>query len=165
LGRAFREVSDAALMMLVPRVNSDTLLKALEMGADVCLPKPVPVRILRARVKALLRRASGKRLADPGQRIYHHPPLTIDFQKEQVAIRGQPVDLSPTEYKLLTCMVHHRGHVLPHQFLATQLWGPEASARVHTLRCCIKKLRLKIEPDPAQPTLIKNQRGVGYRFG
>lgn len=162
--RYFRQVSAAPLLVVMRQSCPDDPIEALKKGADAYLVKPVSKREFQARVKALLRRTP-----DPGQTnqpkdIYWDGNLMIDFQNRIVEVRGQPVHFSPTEYKLLTCLVQHRDRVLSHQFLVTQGWGPEAIDQTQYLVKYINSLRQKIEPDADQPSFIKTQRGVGYRF-
>ncbi|MFQ5611758.1 MAG: response regulator transcription factor [Anaerolineae bacterium] len=161
----FREMSDVPIMMLTALGSEEHIVKGLEMGADDYLVKPVTMRELGARIKALLRRASTGDGGGEIGRIYRYNDLVIDFDKHEVTQRGDRVDLSPTEFKLLVCLVKHQGRVLPHEFLLTQVWGSEYAGELDHLRLYISYLRKKIEADPSKPILIQNEWGVGYRFG
>ncbi len=163
----FREMSNVPILMLTALGSEDDVVKGLEMGADDYVVKPVTMRELGARVKALLRRAelsSDKSNLDVSKFIQYQD-LVIDFDKHEVTRKNKRIDLSPTEFRLLSCLVKHQGRVLPHSFLLTQVWGAEYSGELDHLRLYISYLRRKIEDDPSNPDLIKNEWGIGYRFG
>ncbi len=163
----FREMSNVPILMLTALGSEDDVVKGLEMGADDYVVKPVTMRELGARVKALLRRAelsSDKSNLDVSKFIQYQD-LVIDFDKHEVTRKNKRIDLSPTEFRLLSCLVKHQGRVLPHSFLLTQVWGAEYSGELDHLRLYISYLRRKIEDDPSKPDLIKNEWGIGYRFG
>ncbi len=88
----------------------------------------------------------------------------VDFVKRTVTVRGTQVDLTPTEFKLLSTFVQNEGRVLPHRFLLTQVWGPEYADEVNYLKLYVRYLRQKIEEDPSNPNYILTEWGVGYRF-
>lgn len=165
--KRFREMSNVPIIMLTARGSEEDIIKGLELGADEYLVKPVTMKELGARVKALLRRAyNGK----PGQSSEYtnkleYNDLTIDLDKHEVTRKNERIDLSPTEFKLLTTLVKHQGRVLPHDFLLTQVWGPEYSGELDHLRLYISYLRRKVETNAKKPELIQNEWGVGYRFG
>jgi two-component system KDP operon response regulator KdpE len=91
--------------------------------------------------------------------------LTIDFDKHEVTVDGKRVDLSPTEFRLLSVMARHQGRMLPHEFLLNEVWGQEYIGEIDYLRLYISYLRRKIEKDSSKPSLIHNEWGIGYRFG
>ena len=162
----FREMSNVPIMMLTALGTEDNVVKGLELGADDYLVKPVTLKELGARVKALLRRAySSNRSSSEISKIIQHEGLVIDFDKHEVMLNGKRIDLSPTEFKLLSCLVKHKGRVLPHDFLLKQVWGHEYTGELDHLRLYISYLRKKIEVNPSKPELIQNEWGVGYRFG
>ena len=162
----FREMSDVPIMMLTALGSEDNIVRGLELGADEYLVKPVTMRELGARVKALLRRAYNGSIekADDNHKRLEYGDLIIDLDKHEVTRSHQRIDLTPTEFKLLTCLVKHQGRVLPHDFLLTQVWGPEYVGELDHLRLYISYLRRKIEKTK-KPELIQNEWGVGYRFG
>jgi two-component system KDP operon response regulator KdpE len=90
--------------------------------------------------------------------------LTIDFDRRIVKVRGESIDLTPTEFKLLSCLVRNEGRVLPHRYLLSEVWGPEYADEVDYVKLYIRYLRLKIEEDPSDPVYIQTEWGVGYRF-
>jgi DNA-binding response OmpR family regulator len=164
--RRFREMSTVPIMMMTALGTEDNVVKGLELGADDYLVKPVTLKELGARVKALLRRAySSNGTISEISKIIQHENLVIDFDKHEVMMDDKRIDLSPTEFKLLSCLVKHKGRVLPHEFLLRQVWGEEYSGELDHLRLYISYLRRKIEVNPSKPELIQNEWGVGYRFG
>jgi DNA-binding response OmpR family regulator len=163
----FREMTDVPIIMLTALGSQEEVIKGLNLGADDYLVKPITADELGARVRALLRRVSRSE-TDDGKKsrpIFSQEGLIIDLDKYEVTRQGQRVDLSPTEYKLLSVLVRYKGRVLPHEFLLTEVWGAEYVGEIDYLRLYISYLRRKLEADPASPTLIHNEWGVGYRFG
>jgi two-component system KDP operon response regulator KdpE len=165
--RRFREMSDVPIIMLTALGSEENVVEGLNLGADDYIVKPVTADELVARIRALLRRASRSTTGSSNGRepILTYDHLVIDFDKHEVTAEGKRVDLSPTEFRLLSVLSRHRGRVLPHEFLLSEVWGPEYVGEVDYLRLYISYLRRKIEKDPSDPSLIHNEWGVGYRFG
>ena len=164
--KRFREMTDIPILFLTALGSEDDVVKGLELGGDDYLVKPVTMKVLEARVKALLRRAySGNGSSSEISKVIQHEGLVIDFDKHEVMHHEKRIDLSPTEFKLLSCLVKHKGRVLPHDFLLSQVWGQEYTGELDHLRLYISYLRKKIEANPSKPELIQNEWGVGYRFG
>jgi two-component system KDP operon response regulator KdpE len=90
--------------------------------------------------------------------------VTVDFGAQTAKVRGKEVDLSPTEYRLLSCLVRNEGRVLPHRYLLEHVWGPEYKNDVDYVKVYVRYLRCKIEEDPSEPIYIKTRWGVGYEF-
>jgi two-component system KDP operon response regulator KdpE len=121
-----------------------------------------------ARIRALLRRVSrtnGVGGTENRGRILTCDYLVIDFDKHEVTVDGERVDLSPTEFRLLSVLARNKGRMLPHEFLLNEVWGPEYRGDIDYLRLYISYLRRKIEKNLSKPSLIHNEWGVGYRFG
>jgi DNA-binding response OmpR family regulator len=167
----FREMSDVPIIMLTALGSEENVVKGLNLGADDYIIKPVTAEELSARVRALLRRVTrssgpGSSSANNGRGpIFTYENLIIDFDKHEVTVDSKRVDLSPTEFRLLSVLVRHKGRMLPHEFLLTEVWGPEYVGEIDYLRLYISYLRRKVEKDPTKPNLIHNEWGVGYRFG
>jgi DNA-binding response OmpR family regulator len=161
--KEIREISTVPVLMLTVRASEADKVRGLELGADDYLAKPFGHRELTSRVKALLRRSQ---MAGPAPKsaIRVDDDLTIDFEQREVIVRGEPIRLRPTEYKLLYHLVTNAGRLLTHEVLLTRVWGREYRDDPQLLRLYITYLRQKIEPDPAHPKYILNERGVGYRF-
>jgi two-component system KDP operon response regulator KdpE len=164
--RRFREMTDVPIIMLTALGSQQDVVKGLDMGADDYVVKPVTSEELAARIRAVLRRVSSSTSKTPERKpIFVQDHLMIDFDKYEITVDGERVDLSPTEFRLLSVLVRYQGRVLPHEFLLTEVWGPEYVGEIDYLRLYISYLRRKLEKDPSNPTLIQNEWGVGYRFG
>ncbi len=165
--RRFREMSDVPIIMLTALDAEENIVEGLNLGADDYIVKPVTAEELAARVRAVLRRVSRTSTNNSGNRepIFTQDNLVIDFDKYEVTVDGERVDLSPTEFRLLSVLVRYKGRVLPHEFLLTEVWGPEYAGEIDYLRLYISYLRRKLEKNPDKPGLIYNEWGVGYRFG
>jgi two-component system KDP operon response regulator KdpE len=160
--RRLREISDVPIIMLTARGMEADVVKGLELGADDYIVKPFGTKVLLARIHALLRRTDAPATKKPP--IYSDGELTVDFVKRVVMVRSERVDLTPTEFKLLSNFVQNEGRVLPHSYLLTQVWGPEYVDEVNYLKLYVRYLRQKIEKDPSNPEYILTEWGVGYRF-
>ncbi len=164
--RRLREMSDVPIIMLTVLGSADNVVQGLELGADVYLSKPVAAEELAARVRALLRRAYRSRPYEKDWTpIFNHANLVIDFDRHEVTVDHEPVGLSPTEFRLLSVFAQHKGRVLSHEYLLREVWGPDHVGELDYLRLYVTYLRRKIEKDPSKPNLIRNEWGVGYRFG
>ena len=164
--KRFREMSNVPIIMLSALGNEEDIIKGLNVGADDYLVKPVTLKLLEARIKAVLRRSMWyiNRNDFEVTEIIQHDDLIIDLDKHLITRKNKRIDLSPTEFRLLTCLAKHKGRVLSHDFLLTQVWGAEYVGELDQLRLYIRYLRKKIEDDPSNPQLIQNEWGIGYRF-
>jgi two-component system KDP operon response regulator KdpE len=138
-------------------------VKGLELGADDYVTKPFNHLELLARVNAVLRRLD---LPSPRNRVpsFRSGDLEVDFSAQEARLGGVPLDLTPTEYKLLYHLVRNAGRVLQHATLLARVWGREYVNEIDYLRVYIRRLRDKLLDDPEKPKYIQTQRGVGYRF-
>ncbi|MDA8187943.1 MAG: response regulator transcription factor [Dehalococcoidales bacterium] len=161
--KRIRQFSGVPIIILTAKGDENDKVLGFELGADDYLTKPFGARELLARVQAVLRRLkpSNERKS---QNVFAFGDLSIDTAQCKVAVRGQEVNLSPTEYRLLCQLVSNRGRVLVQDELLKSVWGPEYQDETEILRVCIRRLRQKVEPDPSQPTLIITRRGIGYLF-
>jgi two-component system KDP operon response regulator KdpE len=134
----------------------------LDAGADDYLVKPFGVGELLARMRVALRhRGTALR---PAITRYERHGVSIDLGTQQVRRHGAPVHLTPTEFKLLACLVRQAGQVVTHRRLLTEVWGAEFVEHTHYLRLYMQQLRAKLETDPAEPRLLLTETGVGYRL-
>ena len=158
-----RRISDVPVIMLTARSEEIDQVRGLEAGADDYVVKPFSHLALLARVKAVLRRAE---LPPPVRALpdFIAGDLAINFQNHQVTLKGEPVKLTPVEYKLLYHLVRNAGRLMPHQALLDRVWGAEYGATPDYLKVFISRLRAKIEPDRESLHFIENERGLGYRF-
>jgi two-component system KDP operon response regulator KdpE len=158
--RRLRTWSSVPVLILSVREAEETIVAALDAGADDYLTKPFRGGELLARIRALLRhRSSG--LED---QVFTSAELVVDHGTRTVLVRGESVRLTPTEYALLALLVRNAGRVLTHTYLLVQVWGPTFADEIQTLRVFIGQLRKKIERDPATPRIILTESGVGYRL-
>ena len=161
--RLLREFSTIPVILLTVKSEEEDKIRGLELGADDYITKPFSPRELSSRVNAVLRRADWP--APPPRTILKiDERLEVDFNRHQVLVDGERVDLRPTEYRLLSHLIQNAGWVVPHDTLLAKVWGYEYRDETHYLRLYINYLRKKIEINPAQPQYILTERGVGYRF-
>ncbi len=153
------------IIMISARSSEVHRILGLEVGADDYLAKPFSVLELAARVRALLRRvdALSKALPNDSPRITAGA-LTLDMVSREVSLRGQPLDLTPKEFDLLSFFAKHPGKVFSRLELLNQVWGYEHDGYQHTVNTHINRLRAKIEFDPAKPQCIVTIWGVGYKL-
>ncbi|MBE0408210.1 MAG: response regulator transcription factor [Anaerolineales bacterium] len=161
--RMIREISTVPVIMLTAKGEEDDRVRGLEMGADDYITKPFSPRELVSRVKAVLRRTETATGGTHGL-IEVDDRLKLDFDRREVWVAGELVNLRPTEYRLLYHLVKNAGWVVTHDQLLTKVWGYEYRDEPHYVRLYINYLRKKIEEDPANPKYILTERGVGYRF-
>jgi two-component system KDP operon response regulator KdpE len=159
--RDLRGWSDAPVLVLSARTRENDKIAALDAGADDYLTKPFGVGELQARTRALLRRPARSGDAGPELRFGE---VSIDFARRLVLRGGEPVHLTPIEYRLLCLLVSHSGKVLTQRALLREVWGPGSAERSHYLRVYVGHLRQKLEDDPTQPKHLLTETGVGYRF-
>lgn len=151
------------IMLTVQQDEIDKVL-GLEMGADDYVTKPFGLRELLSRIHAQLRRAYGE-FTETGNHITLVGDLVVDFARSQVLRKDQPINLSPTEFRLFTYLVRERGHAVSRAQIIEAVWGytpdleSERAVNVH-----IHRLREKVEFDPADPSLILTVPGIGYRL-
>lgn len=150
------------ILVLSAHGREQDIVRALELGADDYLTKPFAVGEFLARVQAILRRATS--LAPKSDHRFACDGLTIDFATRQVTLADREVRLTRTEYELLAYLARRAGRVLTHRALLQAVWGPEYGQETDYLWAYIRRLRRKIEPNPASPQFILTEHGVGYRF-
>ena len=152
---------DRPLLLLLSTTNQLDRVRGLELGADDCMIKPVLMVEVLARTRALLRRSDSQ--VSRSQRSYFvDEDLVVDLTRHEVWINGQPVALTPTEFRFLSCFVEHAGEVLSHERLAARVWGPEHTDAHDVIKLYVHQLRQKLEPDPDRPQRFVTRRGEGY---
>lgn len=158
-----REITDVPVIMVTSLNRDEEVVKGLELGADDFVSKPVSPRQLIARVRAVLRRARSPAATEEAF-TYDDGVLLIDVAQHLVRLEGQPVELSPTEFRLLIALAEAPGRVHPYTDLLSRVWGSEYVDDIDFLRVYIWRLRKKLEKDPDNPSRILTERGFGYRF-
>jgi two-component system KDP operon response regulator KdpE len=159
---SLREWSQIPILVLSARTQEMEKVAALDAGAEDYLTKPFGVAECMARVRVLLRRrVSGS--AAPEQ-VFRFGDVSVDLVARQVSRAGEPVKLTPIEYRLLTALIGEAGRVITHRELLRKVWGPSFSESNHYLRVYMGHLRQKLEDNPALPRHILTETGVGYRL-
>ena len=160
--RELRGWSDIPVIVLSARTTETDKVQALDAGADDYLTKPFGVAELMARVRAQHRRHSGTGTADT--RLIVFGSIQIDLTRRSLERAGEPVHLTPIEYRLLVHLARHPHAVLTYRQLLKHVWGPSYAERHHYVRIHMGALRKKIEADPARPRHLVTETGIGYRF-
>ena len=155
--------NDVPVVVLSARTTSDEKVDALDAGADDYVTKPFEMNELLARIRAAVRRGSsaGRRTDDAVVTAGH---VVIDLAAGVVARDGEQVRLTPTEYHLLEVLARNAGRLVPQAQLLREVWGPAYEKETHYLRVYVAQLRRKLERDPADPSLIVTEPGLGYRL-
>ncbi len=163
--RAIRATRDVPIIMLTAKELETDKVLGLELGADDYVTKPFSAREITARIRAILRRsAAGRKGPQNGQGTLSIGPVTIDRDRVQVYNQGQPVELTMREYDLLQFLMSRPGFVFSRAQLLNQVWGYEYVGEERTVDVTVRRLREKLENNPAKPEIIHTKRGVGYYF-
>ncbi len=160
--RIIRESSDVPIIMLTAKGEVEDRIVGLELGADDYLIKPFSPRELVARVRALLRRAHID--SKPQREILEFNELTIDLSGHRVLISGEEIDLTASEFKLLTTLASYPGRVYSRMELVEKVLGYDFEGYERTIDSHVKNLRAKLGDDPRNPKWLFTVHGVGYRF-
>jgi DNA-binding response OmpR family regulator len=153
--------SAVPVLMLTARDTERDKLTGFDAGADDYLTKPFGAPELIARVKALMRRAKQytKEATTPS---FSTGDLMVDFSQHQALRAGEPINLTPTEYRILAHLARNAGRVVTQDDLLTKVWGPAYRDEAHLLRVNIARLRQKVEPEPSNPRYVITRPGIGY---
>jgi two-component system KDP operon response regulator KdpE len=138
-------------------------VEALDLGADDYVSKPFSVRELLARVRVALRHADAADVRAESTRL-ERGVVQLDLAEHTARVRGEPVQLTRTQFALLACFARHPGRLLTHRAIVSEVWGDPDAAAADNLRVQISQLRRRIEADPRHPALIVTEPGLGYRF-
>jgi len=160
--RTIRDASDVPIIMLTAKGELEDRVAGLELGADDYLVKPFSPRELVARVRALLRRASVG--AEPQRDRLVYGSLEIDVAGHKAFLDGAELDLTASEFKLLTTLSRYPGRVYSRMELVEKVLGYDFEGYERTIDSHVKNLRAKLDDDPREPTFIYTVHGVGYRF-
>lgn len=155
-----RSWSDVPVIVLSVRDRQDEKAAALDAGADDYITKPFGTKELLARMRAVLRRTS----VQPHQPVLSFAELEIDIPRRLVKLHGEPIHLTPTEYRLVEAMALNPGKLLTHEWLLKKVWGGGYGTKSHYLRLYVRQLRQKLGDDRSHPRWITTEPGVGYRW-
>ena len=160
--REIRKRSKVPVIMVTAKDSEIDKVVGLELGADDYVTKPFSSRELIARIKAVLRR-SGE-IAEDNSDVIEIGPIRIDVERHAVSVNGEPVKLPLKEFDLLLMLMRNAGRVLTRGQLIDRIWGSDYVGDTKTLDVHIKRIRAKIEENPANPSHILTVRGLGYKF-
>lgn len=160
--RTVRDTSDVPIIMLTAKGEVEDRIIGLELGADDYLVKPFSPRELVARVRALLRRTQSE--SEPQREVFEFGELTIDVSGHKVLVNGEEVDLTASEFKLLTTLARYPGRVYSRMELVEKVLGYDFEGYERTIDSHVKNLRAKLGDNPRKPKWLHTVHGVGYRF-
>jgi two-component system KDP operon response regulator KdpE len=158
-----REISKVPIIMLTARGQEDEKVRGLQMGADDYVAKPFSLRELEARIESILRRTADSPAAKTPF-LYSDDELVIDAERWAVSKRGEVIELTATERRILFLLAENKGRVLPAASILEKIWGREYVDEADYVKLYIWRIRQKIETDPSHPQYIHTERGLGYRF-
>ena len=161
LGR-LRELSDVPVIILSSIDDEDEKVRAFDLGADDYVTKPFGMPELKARIQAVLRRASLPPSKGSYLLRFDDDQLVLDPSSRKVTVRGESVDLTPTEYRLFLYLAYNSGRVLTHTQILEGVWGVGYENSLPSVKVYISRLRDKLEADPRNPRYVMTQRGSGY---
>jgi two-component system KDP operon response regulator KdpE len=158
--KRLREWSETPVLVLTVCDDEQEKVAALDAGAEDYVTKPFSTPELLARMRAAQRKTR------PAEEIsvFKRGDLVVDLTSHVVTRAGREIKLTATEYALLRLFVKHPGRVLTHRYILREIWGPKSEEHRQYLRVYVTHLRQKVESDPANPTLITTESGIGYRF-
>ena len=161
--RRIRQESHLPIIILTAMGEESDKVRAFDMGADDYLTKPFGVGELLGRVKAVLRRADWSE-PEPHEEKIVRGDIEVDVTRHRVKVRGEAIEITPTEFNLLVYMMKNVGKALPHRAILQNVWGTEYGDEAEYLRVYMGKLRQKIESNPMKPKYLHTEHGIGYRF-
>lgn len=161
LCKELRQTTGIPILFISARSSEDDVLIALDIGGDDYIHKPYTLRVLLAKVKAVLKRYGNESLPEPA--VLQAGPVQIDPELRRASLNGVPLKLKTMEYKLISYLILHKNRVIPKAELFTAVWG-DVFAGDGTLNVHIRHLREKIEQNPNDPQYIRTIWGIGYAF-
>jgi two-component system response regulator RegX3 len=161
--RTIRTRSQVPIIMLTAKDTEIDKVVGLELGADDYVTKPYSRSELVARIRAVLRRGNGA-VSEAETGVLSVANIRMDIDRHQVSVEGKPIALPLKEFELLEFLMRNAGRVLTRNQLIDRVWGSDYVGDTKTLDVHIKRLRAKVEKDPANPTLIQTVRGLGYKI-
>ncbi len=162
--RQVRTFSDVPIIMLTAKDAEADKVAGLELGADDYMTKPFSMRELVARIRSQLRRMSRTGLLADTNEVLRGGPVELDIDAHVVRVNGEPVEIRPKEFELLEALMRRKDRLAARHTLIDEVWGPSYFGDTKTLDVHVKRLREKLEEDPANPRHIVTIRGLGYKF-
>jgi two-component system, OmpR family, response regulator RegX3 len=162
--RSLRTRSNVPIIMLTAKDSEIDKVVGLELGADDYVTKPYSARELVARIRAVLRRRGDAAETPSADGVLEAGRVRMDVERHVVAVDGEPVPLPLKEFDLLEYLLRNAGRVLTRGQLIDRVWGADYVGDTKTLDVHVKRLRAKLEPDPANPTYLLTVRGLGYKL-
>jgi two-component system response regulator RegX3 len=166
--RQLRRRTQVPIIMVTAKGAEIDTVVGLEVGADDYITKPYRLRELVARIRAVLRRAPGERDGSVNGELTDGAlvvgDVSLDPEQHEVVVRGESISLPLKEFELLHLLLANAGRVLPRETLIDRVWGTDYVGDTKTLDVHVKRLRAKVEPDPANPVRIVTIRGLGYKY-
>jgi two-component system, OmpR family, response regulator RegX3 len=162
--REIRRIGRVPVVMVTAKDTEADKVVGLEMGADDYITKPFSMRELIARVRAVLRRVGVSPEVEERPTQIAAGSVEMDTERHEVRVNGNVIDLPPKEFALLEVLLRRAGKLMTREALIAQVWGDDYYGDTRTLDVHIKRLRSKIEADPAEPKHLRTVRGLGYRF-
>ncbi len=160
--RRLREMGIQSILVISNRRDERSMVRALELGADAYLHKPFELPVLLAKIRTLLRRI-GQRVPSE-YAVYDDGQLLIDLNNRRVELRGEMIQLTATEFRLLSILLRHVGRVVPHEELIQEVWGTEKDVGLTSLKLYVHYLRRKLGEHPKKPYYVLAEWGIGYRL-
>jgi two-component system, OmpR family, response regulator RegX3 len=159
--KQLRTRGNVGIIMVTARDSEIDKVVGLELGADDYVTKPFSHRELLARIRAVLRRGQDVELITD---VIEAAGVRMDTDRHELSVRGKPVQLALKEFELLELLLRNSGRVLTRSQLIDRVWGPDYVGDTKTLDVHVKRLRAKLEEDPANPAMLVTVRGLGYKF-
>lgn len=162
LCRRIRMKTTIPIIFLTAKDTDADMIAGFKAGCDDYIAKPFSVEVLYQRIEAVLRRSSGENKKE----IFHYKDMTVDMERMQVMLKGEPIKLSATEYKILELLIRNKGRVITRESILERVWDcDENYVDENTLNVHIRRLRQKLETDSKNPQYIITVFGIGYTFG
>lgn len=163
--RQVRTWSSVPIIVLSARTQEQEKVRALDLGADDYLTKPIGTSELLARIRTALRHSNRLNTDSPlYKRPFHAKGLTIDFEKHLVSVDGKDVHLTQIEFKIISLLAQNSGRVMTYDTIISNIWGPYADDDNSILRVNVAHIRRKLEQNPAEPQYVFTEIGIGYRM-
>lgn len=163
--RQVRTWSSIPIIVLSARTQEQEKVRALDLGADDYLTKPIGTSELLARIRTALRHSNRLNTDSPlYKRPFHARGLTIDFEKHLVSVDGRDVHLTQIEFKIISLLAQNSGRVMTYDTIISNIWGPYADDDNSILRVNMAHIRRKLEQNPAEPQYVFTEIGIGYRM-